>query len=174
MRGVYPVQGRIFRPWKNGGGATAEIAISPVSATSETFSWRVSTAWVTSDGPFSEFQGIDRVLTVIEGGPMLLETPEASHRLDEDSPPFAFPGEIPVTARLCGPALLDFNVMCRRPLRADVSKGPLPQAHDFDLALLLAAGAGLQRLDLVDFRERPDLVTGLVGTAAIAVRFVQP
>ncbi|WP_198672127.1 HutD/Ves family protein [Pseudogemmobacter bohemicus] len=172
MTGIYPASDRVFRPWKNGGGETAEILVSPVSAGSETFSWRVSTAWVATDGPFSAFPGIDRVLTVIEGGPMLLETPEGERLLDENSPPFAFPGEVPVTARLRGPALLDFNVMCRRPLQARVSKGPLPGAHDFDLALLLAEGGGLQRLDLVDFRARRDLVAPLADIPAIGVRFV--
>ncbi|MCL4066157.1 HutD family protein [Pseudomonas sp. GX19020] len=174
MRGIYPAEGRSFRPWKNGGGQTAEIAISPLSAGSETFIWRVSTAWVASDGPFSEFPGIDRVLTVIEGGPMVLSSPQGDHRLDETSPPFAFSGETPVSARLIGPALLDFNVMCRRPLQAEVSKGALPVDHDFDLALLLAPAGGLQRLDLVDFTQRPDLISTLAGTLAIAVRFTQP
>lgn len=135
--------------------------------------WRVSTAWVASDGPFSEFPGIDRVLTVIEGGPMVLATPQGDHRLDQTSQPFAFSGEAPVSARLIGPALLDFNVMCRRPLQAEVSKGTLPEEHDFDLALLLAPGGGLQRLDLVDFTQQPGLIRSLAGTLAIAVRFTQ-
>lgn len=173
MRGIYPAEGRSFRPWKNGGGQTAEIAISPVSAGSETFMWRVSTAWVASDGPFSEFPGIDRVLTVIEGGPMVLSTPDGERQLDESSPPFAFAGEAPVSARLLGPTLLDFNVMCRRPLAASVSKGALPEEHAFDLALLLAPGGGLQRLDLVDFTQQPGLIRSLAGTLAIAVRFTQ-
>lgn len=163
----------MFQPWKNGGGETAEIAISPLSAGSEGFSWRLSTAWVASDGPFSVFPGIDRILTVIEGGPMVLTTPDGDHRLDENSPPFAFPGEAQVSARLCGPRLLDFNVMCRRPLGASVRKGALPAGHDFSHALLLAPGGGLARLDLVDFTQRPELMRALAGTPAIAVRFLQ-
>ncbi len=168
MSGIYPAKSRVFRPWKNGGGETAEIAVSPVSAGLETFSWRISTAWVAADGPFSGFPGIDRVLTVIEGGPMVLEIDGATHHLDEDSPPFAFPGEAPVMARLNGPPLLDFNVMCRRPHAATVTKGPLQPGAD--LALLLEAAAGLERLDLVDLRARPDLIAALSGALAIRVR----
>jgi len=49
-------------PWKNGGGETVEIAISPQGAGLADFDWRVSMATVASDGPFSVFPGIDRTL----------------------------------------------------------------------------------------------------------------
>ena len=54
-------------PWKNGGGETTEIAVSPQNASLEAFDWRVSMARVESDGPFSAFPGIDRTLAVLEG-----------------------------------------------------------------------------------------------------------
>ncbi|MFE3836300.1 HutD/Ves family protein [Pseudogemmobacter sonorensis] len=144
MTGVYPVRGRVFRPWKNGGGETAEIAVSPAGTGFDGFDWRVSTAWVASDGPFSSFPGIDRVLTVIEGGPMVLEIDASRITLDAGSPPLAFAGEAPVMALLTGPPLLDFNVMCRRPMRARVEKGPLRPDHAARLigAEVIAAGFG--------------------------------
>lgn len=172
MNGIYPAQGRVFRPWKNGGGETAEIAVSPAQSGLETFSWRVSTAWVASDGPFSDFTGIDRVLTVIEGGPLKLDIDGQCLLLDETSPPISFPGEARVLAQLQGAALLDFNVMCRRPLRAEVVKGPLSDQHSARLALLLEPVAGLHRLDLVDFNARPDLARLLAGADVISVRFI--
>src|ERR1700724_4705436 len=55
-------------PWKNGGGSTTEIAAAPFGATLDNFDWRVSMARVASDGPFSEFAGIDRTLAVVKGG----------------------------------------------------------------------------------------------------------
>lgn len=176
MTGVYPARGRVFRPWKNGGGRTAEIAIFPVSADIDTFSWRVSVASVASDGPFSGFPGIDRVLSVIEGGPMVLETGGREHTLDETSPPFAFTGEAPVMARLLGPPLLDFNVMCRRPLRAEVVKGPfqpawlLARPAQARLVLLLEPRPGFARLDLIDLDARPQTGAALAGASAISVR----
>ena len=49
-------------PWKNGGGETAEIAVSPPGAALDDFDWRLSMARVETDGPFSAFPGIDRTL----------------------------------------------------------------------------------------------------------------
>ena len=60
----YPASARQFRPWKNGGGETAEIAVSPAGAGFDDFDWRISTAIVAQSGPFSGFPGVDRVLTL--------------------------------------------------------------------------------------------------------------
>ena len=155
----YPASARQFRPWKNGGGQTAEIMVSPEGAGFEDFDWRISTAVVAQSGPFSTFPGVDRVLTVIEGGAMDLTVAGQSQHLDAGSAPFAFAGDTFAEARLTGPALLDFNVMLRRPLRAIVRRvvlGPQQrqdaQAH---LALLLEDAGDLSRLDLIDLRAAP-------------------
>jgi hypothetical protein len=47
-------------PWKNEGGITREVAIFPPGADMNGFLWRVSTASVASDSPFSVFPGVDR------------------------------------------------------------------------------------------------------------------
>nr|WP_254368247.1 HutD family protein [Paracoccus sp. Z118] len=164
---------RTLRPWKNGGGKTAEIAVSPPGAGFDDFDWRISTALVASDGPFSTFPGVDRVLTVVEGGPMVLTIDGHDHRLDARSPPLAFPGDATCAARLCGPPLLDFNVLLRRPLAARVRKGPLHPAGGgarARLALLLEDRAGLSRLDLVNLDAAgPQLAAALAGVQAISV-----
>ena len=49
-------------PWKNGGGTTTEVAVSPEGAGLDHFDWRISMARVEQDGPFSTFPGIDRTL----------------------------------------------------------------------------------------------------------------
>lgn len=172
MIGVYPATSRIWRPWKNGGGKTAEIAAFPPGAGFDNFDWRLSTAIVAADGPFSTFPGIDRVLTVLEGGPMALEITGTRHLVDSSSPPLAFPGDLPVMARLQGPPLLDFNLMLRRPLRASVTRGPLlPEAGPpKGLALLLEDKAGLSRFDLADLTAiAPELHHALAGVQAILV-----
>jgi len=177
MSAVYPLRGRVFRSWKNGGGETAEIVVSPPHAGFEDFDWRISTARVASDGPFSAFPGIDRVLTVIEGGPMRLSLAGVEHEVDDQSPPLAFPGDLACSATLTGGPVLDFNVMVRRPLRAEVTRDPLPpppetlpEAPLARLALLLAAGGGLSRLDLVDLAAAsPALRRQLEGVPAILV-----
>src|SRR5690606_24981691 len=54
----------IAMPWKNGGGTTLQLAISPKGASLEDFAWRISSAQVAVDGAFSSFPGADRSLAV--------------------------------------------------------------------------------------------------------------
>lgn len=174
--GIFRVSDRVFRPWKNGGGETAEITVSPLGADFDNFDWRISTAIVATSGPFSTFPGVDRVLTVLEGGAMVLTVGTQDHRLDSGSAPFAFPGDLSAAAQLADKALLDFNVMVRRPLRAQVARGPLQLGqHDANtrarIALLLEDRAGLTRLDLVDLEAiDPALGTALAGADTLDVR----
>ena len=104
-------------PWKNGGGTTTEIAISPAVAGLDNFDWRISLATVAADGPFSFFSGIDRTLALVDGPGMLLEI-DGDQRfvLGEDDPVFEFAGEsrVMATLALAGNPTTDFNVMTRR------------------------------------------------------------
>lgn len=56
-------------PWKNGLGSTTEIIIDPPgsSIAENNFEWRLSSATLNSAGPFSQFKGYDRYLTLIDG-----------------------------------------------------------------------------------------------------------
>jgi environmental stress-induced protein Ves len=119
--------GLVARPWKNGGGVTREIAAWPPGAGLDAFDWRVSAAEVATDGPFSRFPGIERVLLVtrgaglrlaFDGGEAVLLTPE--------SPPFRFSGEAAVGADLVDGPVADLNVMARQGLwTARVRRLPL-------------------------------------------------
>jgi environmental stress-induced protein Ves len=101
-------------PWKNGGGVTREVAAWPPGAGFDDFAWRVSMAEVRSDGPFSMFPGVDRILAVLEGRLVLSVEGQASITLAHDTPPAAFPGDAPTTARVESGPVLDLNVMTRR------------------------------------------------------------
>ncbi|MBB4482469.1 HutD family protein [Rhizobium etli] len=102
-------------PWKNGGGETVEIAVSPDDAGLAGFDWRVSMATVAADGPFSIFPGIDRTLVILEGNGMALDIEgSAPVLLTTASDPLAFPADVPVAARLKDGAITDLNVMTRR------------------------------------------------------------
>jgi environmental stress-induced protein Ves len=103
-------------PWKNGDGVTREIVCQPQGAALDRFDWRVSIAHVASDGPFSAFPGVDRVITLLEGGGVRLRDAGGrfDHRLDTPLAPFAFDGETPVTGTLLAGGCHDFNVMTRR------------------------------------------------------------
>ena len=102
-------------PWKNGGGTTTEIAVSPDGAGLDDFDWRVSMAQVGSSGPFSSFAGIDRTLSVLEGEGIVLDVAgQPAARLTPASAPFAFPADLPTSAALIAGPITDLNVMTRR------------------------------------------------------------
>lgn len=93
--------------WKNGGGITHEIAKAEDAAG---LIWRLSIAEVASDGPFSAFSGLSRILTVIEGAGLILETPDGPLNA-EPFKPLAFSGGLAVTSRMLDGPIRDFNVI---------------------------------------------------------------
>ena len=112
--------GRILRssdyqrmPWKNGGGTTTEIwkAASPAGE----MLWRLSIAHIASDGPFSEFPGIDRWIMVVSGNGMELTIEGlGAKRLDRPFEPLFFPGDAKTDCRLIDGPIRDFNFMIAR------------------------------------------------------------
>ncbi|MYN39193.1 HutD family protein [Duganella sp. FT109W] len=101
-------------PWKNGGGSTTEIAVSPAGATLDNFDWRVSLATIAQDGPFSSFPGIDRSLALVHGDGVLLDFGDERFVLSPSEPLIEFAGEDEVHATVTGLQTTDFNVMTRR------------------------------------------------------------
>ena len=102
-------------PWKNGGGETQEIAVSPAGASLDALDWRISMASVAQDGPFSVFPGIDRTLCILDGAGMELDFgAEGVRTVTADADPFYFSAERPVHARLLAGPITDLNVMTRR------------------------------------------------------------
>jgi uncharacterized protein len=101
--------------WKNGGGETIEIAVSPEGAPIDAFDWRISMAHVATPGPFSIFADVDRTLAVIDGAGVILHlSGRGAVRLAPGAAPFAFPGDVPVDAALVDGPIDDLNVMTRR------------------------------------------------------------
>lgn len=94
-------------PWKNGGGVTHEIARH---GSGDTWHWRLSIAEVASDGPFSHFPGMSRVLTVIEGAGVDLQSPQGTQKARLHHP-VHFPGDLDVTGRLVGGTVRDLNLI---------------------------------------------------------------
>lgn len=98
--------------WKNDGGITTEIARHPAE---DDFDWRISIAEITSDGDFSIFPGVDRVLMLLDGNGVELDLDgEAPVRLDHRFQQHAFSGEAPIFCRLIDGPTRDFNLMLRR------------------------------------------------------------
>ena len=104
-------------PWKNGGGTTREIA---ALRENENLIWRLSVADVASDGPFSIFPGLTRILTVIEGNGLLLTMPHSTMQAVFGTP-VTFDGSLSVDSRLIDGPIRDLNVMFDpKRFRADV------------------------------------------------------
>ncbi|RTM15320.1 MAG: HutD family protein [Bradyrhizobiaceae bacterium] len=101
-------------PWRNGGGETIEMAVSPAGASFDTFDWRLSMAHVGASGPFSLFPDTDRTLSVIAGNGLTLKLPDRDVTLDRKTAPFAFPGDVTVDSTLVDGPIDDLNVMTRR------------------------------------------------------------
>ena len=101
-------------PWKNGGGETIEMLVSPDGASFETFDWRISMARVAAPGPFSLFPGVDRTLSVIAGAGISLAFEDRTVTLDGLSEPVRFAGDAQVISALVSRAIEDLNVMTRR------------------------------------------------------------
>ncbi len=141
-----PAAKRVATPWKNGGGTTFEIVVSPADAGFDSFAWRLSIAEVTEPGPFSLFPGIDRHLAVLEGRLELrLDGTDDVLRLSPDEDPLTFPGDRAAVGRPVGHTVRDLNLMIRR----DRCRGRLrrPGAPDFvtaaDVTILVARAACL-------------------------------
>lgn len=124
-------------PWKNGGGSTKQLLISPINAELTEFDYRISIASISSNGPFSSFIGIDRQLVILEGDGVELsikshegtkqinslgagekisgntDTTEYKRLTPTDSP-FCFTGETSITSQLLSSDVIDFNVMTKR------------------------------------------------------------
>ena len=106
---IIPRSDFITVPWKNGGGITHEVAKAESDGR---LLWRLSLAEVASDGPFSLFPGLARVLTVIEGTGMDLVAPDGSlaHPLPLLTP-IHFSGDAELAGRLRDGPCLDFNLI---------------------------------------------------------------
>lgn len=157
--------------WKNGGGETVEIAVSPEGAGLDAFDWRVSMARVAASGPFSIFPGVDRTLCVLTPGEIRLEQAgRGAVSLDARSAPYSFPADVSVIGHVTGDGITDLNVMTRRAkARHQVSRlwleGPirLPVLAREMLILTLEAaltgpeGLGLKAGDALLVRDEKEI-----------------
>jgi uncharacterized protein len=93
--------------WKNGGGVTHEIARKERDGK---WLWRLSIAEVAADGPFSTFENLSRILTVIEGNGIDLHAPDAILKATLLKPTH-FSGELPIEGKLIDGPIRDLNII---------------------------------------------------------------
>eukprot|EP00126_Sphaerothecum_destruens_P011292 Sdes_comp20888_c0_seq3m17993 len=129
--------------WKNGGGITFEVLKDVQSIP---WKFRVSVALVSSSGPFSSFDQIDRQIMLLEGKGFQLSfvpstsqpqnVPDSTVMLSEPHRPFCFRGEDKIVCTLLDGACMDFNLMVHRDFCEGVLKVlTLEEGATFDFQL---------------------------------------
>ncbi|MGG5170671.1 HutD/Ves family protein [Pseudarthrobacter sp. J1738] len=172
-------------PWKNGGGITREVA-SQQAQSGEGIDWRISLAEVSKAGPFSEFPGMDRVLTVTDGELLLLEVDGESHPLEKYRA-FRFAGDVPAAASLPTGEVRDLNVITRRGAFKgftsiiELSKKRAHPVFAGQHAILLHGQADVSAAEETEKLERYDAVVGadenppeILGRGFLAVVSIDP
>ena len=176
------------QPWRNGGGTTREIARGPAGAAPDAWGWRLSIADVGRAGDFSVFEGMERILTVIEGE-LLLLTVDGREQGLERYRPFRFDGGAATSAALPTGPIRDLNVITAAGHRAYVTVVELSRNRPHPVfggqfAVLLQGtavvngpdGAGktdLSRFDAVlGEEENPPEVSGRGFLAVVSIEAV--
>lgn len=134
-------------PWANGRGVTTELHVHKC-AQSGRMLWRISIAGVDSDGPFSHFQGCDRILALLSGRGINLRLADGTERQLLQALDFAaFPGDVPTYARLVDGPIKDFNIIVDRASFAATLTVISPTTNgvliDADQLAIFAAGGDL-------------------------------
>jgi environmental stress-induced protein Ves len=134
------------RPWKNGGGRTHEVFRTP--ATGEPFRWRLSLAEVGGSGPFSDFSGYQRFLTLLDGAFTLRFADGECVKLGQVGDLVRFDGARGVHCEIAGRASSDLNLIVSNaitPVTARVVSLAAPLAVHLlpgaTLAIVAVAGA---------------------------------
>jgi environmental stress-induced protein Ves len=102
-------------PWKNGGGLTREILREPITGR---FRWRLSMAEVASSGPFSDFSGYRRVMTLLEGHGVRLRIDGEARALRAVGEIIEFSGAARTDCELIDGPCVDLNLMVDESLPA--------------------------------------------------------
>lgn len=170
---------RPAQPWRNGGGSTSEVAISPNTATTEDFDWRISIATVDQESQFSLYPGVNRWLMPLSLDGMTLRIEgETTHLPGREA--FAFGGEASVRAVNVTRRALDLNLMVHR----GSARGSLlalvllddtaiaAAANEFVVVVVLEGTPSVEETQLVELDAialEPGTDVLLAGEAVIAI-----
>lgn len=132
-------------PWKNGGGLTREALRRPAAGE---FRWRLSFAEIAASGPFSDFAGYHRIMTLLAGRGVRLRFDGAEpHVLRETGDRVEFSGSVRTECELIDGPCVDLNLMVseslprpmvrllRAPAELDIHNLRLVVALDENVAL---------------------------------------
>lgn len=177
-------------PWKNGQGSTTELLADP--GAEGAFNWRLSIAKVGQSGPFSNFAGYDRIITLLEGAGMVLTfNCHMERRIDTPFLPLPFNGSWQTDCTLIDGPLRDFNLMVARKwgsgtmtfLRpaageeCEIDMAPVTLLHVFDGSAVLTISDVCHELKAGDTLHLEDAPDGWLMTekpAIIAAIYLEP
>jgi environmental stress-induced protein Ves len=177
-------------PWKNGQGSTTQLISAP--AVDGNFHWRLSIAEVGQSGPFSDFSGYDRIITLIEGKGMVLTfNGSMKRRIDQAFAPLPFDGGWQTDCQLIDGPLRDFNLMVQRHWgyavmsilrpgngeKCEIGEAPVTLLHVFQGAARLDLGTSQLELsagDTVHLDGAPDSLLTARSDAIIATIYLEP
>lgn len=175
-------------PWKNGGGVVIDIAGelrdgAASAAGWDATLWRFGRTTIPVAAPFSDLTGFDRLLMVVGGRGLVLQTPTEEIDVREPFAPVRFAGETRIVSRLEAGPVEVVNLIADRAyaemdlerLESGDSKALAPGVHVLyaaaeDCALRFAgeprtlAGGHALRIDAVE----DCLVVCVTGTVVVA------
>ena len=134
--------------WRNGMGRSWDIASDPPGT--EDFGWRLATALIEADVPFSDYPGVDRIFTLVEGNGLDLDFEGRSTlNVGRRFVPHPYPCDVPTVCRLRNGPCRALNLFTRRSqwmATAEVLSSGAEIAHDGPILLFALDGAaGLDR-----------------------------
>lgn len=97
--------------WRNAAGETREICTFPPAK--RDFYWRASIASIAANGEFSLFPGMERIVTLLEGGEMLLESADRFNHTLKPFQPLPLQRTVVKAKLTAGQMSMDFNIMTR-------------------------------------------------------------
>ena len=163
-------------PWKNGLGVQYEITCD--GSLPDDWTWRLSTADITQDVPFSSFPGVTREFCVADGNGVVLNVNGVDHRCEPGSIT-TFRGDDVVFATLINGPMRALNLMVRDGAKSrSLRLGTVGQSIDF-CSVVIALGStsssnlvvnsdqvSLQKLDALIFDSLTTLqvTDGVVAT----------
>lgn len=177
-------------PWKNGQGSTTQLLSDPTVDGS--FNWRLSIAEVSQSGPFSNFSGYDRIITLINGNGMVLTfNGTMERRIDRLFDPLPFDGGWQTECRLIDGPLRDFNLMIARTWghgwmtilrprpgeQCEIGEAPVVLLHVFEGAADLELAGhriNLTAGDSLHVQMAPDCLLSAQSDAIIAAIYLEP
>ena len=125
-------------PWKNGLGVQYEITCD--GSLPDDWTWRLSTADITQNVPFSSFPGVTREFCVADGNGVVLNVNGVDHRCEPGSIT-TFRGDDVVFATLINGPMRALNLMVRDGAKSrSLRLGTLGQSIDF-CSVVVALGS---------------------------------